>query len=67
MPLGTPITPQIGGAFQQDVPIGEQTRQQPVDQVFLAHDDAGDFILQRFDPLAGLFDLLGDFLGGAHE
>ncbi len=37
-------------AFQQDVAVGEQRDQQPVEQVLLADDDARHLRLQRLDP-----------------
>ena len=37
-------------SLQQHMAIGEQSDQQPVDQVLLTHDDPADFLLQRPDP-----------------
>ena len=42
--------------------VGEQSEQEPVDQIFLADDDVPDLLAQRRDPLSQLLDLLGDFL-----
>ena len=54
---------QAGHAFQQDVAVGQQADEQPFHQVFLADDHAADFVLQRLDPLAVLFYVVGEFLG----
>ena len=53
---------QAGNAFEQDVPVGEQAEQKPIDQVFLPDDDVADLLAQRRNPLSQLLDLLGDFL-----
>ena len=36
-----------GHAFEQDVAVGEQADEQPVHELFLPDDDAGDFLAQR--------------------
>ena len=56
---------QAGHAFEQHVAIGQQADEQAIDEILLPDDDARDFLLERRDPLAGFFDLLGDFLGAA--
>ncbi len=54
---------QAGHAFQQDVAVGEQGDQQPVEQVLLADDDPGHFLLQGRDPGRVVHHI---FAGGAH-
>jgi hypothetical protein len=48
------------------VPIGEQADQQAIDEIFLPHDDSGDLLLKRLDPVCGFFDLLCELLSGRH-
>ena len=43
---------QARDAFEQDVPVGQQTEKQPVDEIFLPHDHVPDFLAQSRDPLA---------------
>ena len=57
---------EAGHAFEEDVPVREQADDQAIDEIPLADDDAGDLVLQGFDPLAGVFDLLGEFRGAGH-
>ncbi len=53
---------EAGNAFEQDVTVGEQAEQEPVDQIFLSDDDVTDLLAQRRNPLSQLLDLLGNFL-----
>ena len=57
---------QTGHAFQQDVAVGEQAEQEPVDQIFLADDNVANLLAHRWNPLAELLNLLRDFLRGFH-
>jgi hypothetical protein len=43
--------------------IAKKADEQPVDEDFLSHDNAGDFIDEGFHPLAVVLDMLGE-LGG---
>ena len=49
---------QSGHAFEQDVAVGQQADEQPVNELFLADDDVGDFLAQLADPGGGLRDLV---------
>ena len=60
--LTVSVFAKTGHAFEQDVAVGEQAEQKPVDQIFLADDDVPDLLAQRRDPLPQLLHLLGDFL-----
>ena len=53
---------EAGHAFEQDVAVGEQAEQEPVDQIFLADDDVTDLLAQGRNPLSQLLHLLGNFL-----
>ena len=53
---------EAGNAFEEDVAIGEQSEQKPVDQIFLSDDDVTDLLAQRRNPLSQLLDLLGNLL-----
>ena len=57
---------QAGNAFQENVPIGQQTKEQPVDQIFLPDNDVSDLLANQRNPVAELLDLLRDFLRGFH-
>ncbi len=57
---------EAGHAFEQDVAVGEQADEETVHEVFLADDDAAQFVLQRGDPVAVLLHGVGEFLGGGH-
>ena len=54
---------QTGHAFEQNVAVGEQAEQEPLDQILLANDDVSDLFSQRRNPLTQLLYLLGDLLG----
>ena len=56
-----------GNSFEEDVAVGEEADEEAVDERLLADDDAGDFVVERFDPLAGLGDLFGKFLWAGHR
>ena len=53
---------QARNAFEQHVAVGQQPDQQALDQLFLADDDVGDFLPQRFNPSRRLADLFFDRL-----
>ena len=48
---------QSGDPFEQDVAIGQQPDNEPLDQVFLADDDLVNFVQQRWHERAGLLHL----------
>ena len=49
---------EAGHAFKQDVAVGEQADEQPIHELFLPDDDAGDFLAQFGDPRGRLRDLV---------
>ena len=53
---------EAGYAFEQDVTVGEQSEQKPVNQIFLSNDDVTDLLAQGRNPLSQLLNLLGNFL-----
>ncbi len=53
-----------GDTFEQHVAVGEQADEQPVHELFLADDDARDFLTQHADPGGSLRDLV--FQRGVH-
>ena len=58
---------QSRNALEQDVAVGEQTEQQPIDQVFLADYDPANLLAQGWNPLTHLLNLLCDFLRRFHK
>jgi hypothetical protein len=53
---------ETGNAFEENVAISEQSKQEPVDQIFLSDDDVTDLLAQRRNPLSQLLNLLGNLL-----
>ena len=53
---------EAGNAFEENVAISQQSKQEPVDQVFLSDDDVTDLLAQRRNPLSQLLNLLGNLL-----
>ena len=53
---------QAGNAFEQDVPVGQQAEQQPIDQILLPDHDMPDLLAQRRNPLAQFLHFVRDFL-----
>lgn len=45
--------------LEEHMAVGEETNEESVDEDFLPHHHAGDFIDQGLDPLATFLDLLG--------
>ncbi len=58
---------QAGHAFEQDVTVGEQAEEQPIDEIFLPDHDVADLFAQRRNPLAQLLHLVRDFLRRFHR
>jgi hypothetical protein len=52
---------QAGHAFEEDVAVGEQADEQPLDHVTLADDDLAHFALERRDERALLADEFREF------
>ena len=43
---------QAGNAFEQDVAVGEQAEQEPIDEIFLADHDLADLLAQGRESIA---------------
>ena len=51
---------QAGHAFEQDVAVGQQADDQPLDQIILADDDLAEFVKQRVREGARFLDRFVD-------